>query len=97
MSTPVDQSGVDLLLDVRTDAPRSLRAQIEEQLREGVRGGRLHPGVALPSSRALATELGVSRGVVVEAYAQLVAEGYLVTRANTPLSLRGRGLMRVIA
>jgi GntR family transcriptional regulator/MocR family aminotransferase len=40
--------------------------------------------VALPSSRALAAELGISRGVVVEAYAQLVAEGYLVARQGAP-------------
>jgi GntR family transcriptional regulator/MocR family aminotransferase len=49
-----------------------------------VRGGRLGPGAALPSSRALARELGVSRGVVVEAYAQLQAEGYLVARQGAP-------------
>jgi GntR family transcriptional regulator/MocR family aminotransferase len=45
-----------------------------------VRDERLLPGSALPSSRGLARELGVSRGVVVEAYSQLVAEGYLVAR-----------------
>ncbi len=43
-----------------------------------VRAGTLAPGTALPSSRGLARELGISRGVVVEAYAQLAAEGYLV-------------------
>jgi GntR family transcriptional regulator/MocR family aminotransferase len=42
--------------------------------------GRLGPGARLPATRALAVQLGVSRGVVVEAYAQLAAEGYLVTR-----------------
>ncbi|HEX8103772.1 MAG TPA: PLP-dependent aminotransferase family protein [Solirubrobacteraceae bacterium] len=76
----MDQLGVDLLVGVRPGSGRSLRAQVEEQLRAGVRSGTLHAGVDLPSSRALAAELGVSRGVVVEAYAQLVAEGYLVTR-----------------
>jgi GntR family transcriptional regulator / MocR family aminotransferase len=45
-----------------------------------VRGGRLAPGSRLPPTRALAAQLGVSRGVVVEAYAQLAAEGYLDTR-----------------
>jgi len=49
-----------------------------------VRSGRLAPGLALPSSRALARELGVSRGVVVDAYAQLGAEGYLVARQGAP-------------
>src|SRR5918999_4262670 len=65
-----------------------LRAQLEEQLRDSVRSGHLAPGVALPSSRALADELGVSRGVVVDAYAQLAAEGYLLSRqgASTRVS-----------
>ena len=61
-----------------------LRAQLEDQLRDAVRSGRLAPGVALPSSRSLARELGVSRGVVVDAYAQLGAEGYLVARQGAP-------------
>ena len=57
-------------------APR--RAQLEAGLRESIRAGRLRPGVRLPSSRALGAELGVSRRLVVEAYTQLAAEGYLV-------------------
>ena len=74
---------LDVLL--RLDRGRGpLRAQIEDQLRDAVRGGRLAPGAALPSSRALARELSVSRGVVVEAYAQLAAEGYLVARQGAP-------------
>jgi len=73
----------ELLLRVdRPGAP--LRAQLEDQLREAIRAGRLAPGVALPSTRALARELRVSRGVVVEAYAQLAAEGYLVARQGAP-------------
>ncbi len=43
---------------------------------------RCTPTTPLPSTRALAAELGISRGVVVEAYAQLVAEGFLVARAG---------------
>jgi GntR family transcriptional regulator/MocR family aminotransferase len=61
-----------------TDGPK--RAQLERQLRDGVRDGRLRPGTRLPPSRTLARDLGVSRGVVVEAYAQLVAEGWLAAR-----------------
>jgi GntR family transcriptional regulator/MocR family aminotransferase len=57
-------------------APR--RAQLEASLRESIRSGKLRPGVRLPSSRALGAELGVSRRLVVEAYEQLGAEGYLV-------------------
>jgi GntR family transcriptional regulator / MocR family aminotransferase len=70
---------LDLLISLDHSRP-SLKAQVEEQLRAAVRDERLAPGSALPSSRGLARELGVSRGVVVEAYSQLVAEGYLVTR-----------------
>ena len=61
-----------------------LRTQLEEQLRDAIRSRRLAPGVPLPSSRSLAHELGVSRGVVVDAYAQLAAEGYLVGRQGAP-------------
>jgi GntR family transcriptional regulator / MocR family aminotransferase len=76
-------SALDLLVRLdRGGAP--LRAQLEEQLRDAVRSGRLAPGVALPSSRSLARELGVSRGVVVDAYAQLGAEGYLIARQGAP-------------
>jgi GntR family transcriptional regulator / MocR family aminotransferase len=81
-SRPVD-GGLEVLLHVdRARGP--LRAQLEDQLRDAVRSGRLGPGAALPSSRALARELGVSRGVVVEAYAQLAAEGYLLARQGAP-------------
>ena len=60
---------------------RPQRAQLERQLRDGVRSGRLRPGTRLPADAARwPRELGVSRGVVVEAYAQLVAEGYLAAR-----------------
>jgi GntR family transcriptional regulator/MocR family aminotransferase len=74
----VDHFGRDLLVVLDRTSSQPLRVQLEEQLREGVRSGRLHAGTTLPSSRALAAELGVARGVVVEAYGQLVAEGFLV-------------------
>ncbi len=60
----------------------ALHRQIEASIRRRIRSGALPGGVALPASRVLAGELGVSRGVVVEAYAQLVAEGYLVSRSG---------------
>src|SRR3954453_14416327 len=75
-------SAPELLLALARGGSVPLRAQLEGQLREAVGSGRLAGGVRLPSSRALATELGVSRGVVVEAYGQLVAEGYLGARAG---------------
>jgi GntR family transcriptional regulator/MocR family aminotransferase len=74
----------ELLVALRRGAG-PLHAQIEAQLRDGVRSGRLAAGERLPSSRALAAELGVSRGVVVEAYGQLAAEGYLaIARGAAP-------------
>ncbi|HWT94298.1 MAG TPA: winged helix-turn-helix domain-containing protein, partial [Solirubrobacteraceae bacterium] len=69
---------LDLLLPLSGDGP--LHAQLERALRDAIRAGTLVPGAALPSTRALARELGISRGVVFEAYGQLAAEGYLVAR-----------------
>jgi GntR family transcriptional regulator / MocR family aminotransferase len=49
-------------------------------LRAAIRDGRVAAGARLPSSRGLAVELGISRGVVTSVYEQLTAEGYLDTR-----------------
>lgn len=59
-----------------------LHGRLEAGLRSAIRDGRLPPGTRLPPSRLLAVDLGLSRGVVVEAYAQLVAEGYLTARTG---------------
>ncbi|NOX31705.1 MAG: PLP-dependent aminotransferase family protein, partial [Actinobacteria bacterium] len=53
------------------------------QIRDAVRAGVLRPGVGLPSTRTLAADLGLSRGVVVAVYDQLQAEGYLVARRGS--------------
>jgi len=71
------------LLLPRWDPGRPRRAQLEAGLREAIRTGRLRPDARLPSSRALAAELGVSRRLVVEAYEQLAAEGYLLARRGS--------------
>jgi GntR family transcriptional regulator / MocR family aminotransferase len=55
----------------------TLRSAAERMLREAICSGALRPGVRLPSSRALAAQLGVSRGVTSEAYGQLAAQGFL--------------------
>ena len=73
-------SGVDLHLQRRGIR---VRAGLEEALRDAVRSGRLAPGVRLPSSRALAIDLGIARNTVAEVYAQLVAEGWLVARQGS--------------
>jgi GntR family transcriptional regulator/MocR family aminotransferase len=69
----------ELFIDLDRSRPRGLRAQLEDALRAAIRDGRLAPGDRLPSSRALAADLGVTRGVVVDAYDQLAAEGYVTT------------------
>jgi DNA-binding transcriptional MocR family regulator len=69
----------DLHLPLDRSAGR-LAAQIAAGLRGGIRSGRLTAGTRLPSSRDLARDLEVSRGVVVTAYEQLIAEGFLVAR-----------------
>jgi GntR family transcriptional regulator / MocR family aminotransferase len=71
---------LELLLSVSREAPGTLGAQIEEQLRRAIREGALRPGARVPSTRDLARQLGVSRRIAVDAYAQLAAEGYLVMR-----------------
>jgi GntR family transcriptional regulator/MocR family aminotransferase len=70
----------ELLLSVTRTDPMPLGTQIEDQLRAQIRSGALRPNGRLPSTRDLARQLGVSRGVIVNAYAQLGAEGYLVLR-----------------
>ncbi|MER7956560.1 PLP-dependent aminotransferase family protein [Streptomyces sp. NPDC096030] len=67
----------ELLLPAAAAPARRRGLALQEALREGVRTGRLTPGTRLPSSRELAADLGVSRGLVTEAYEQLTAEGYL--------------------
>jgi GntR family transcriptional regulator/MocR family aminotransferase len=71
---------LELLLSVTRDGPRTLGAQIEDQLRCAIRDGTVRPGARVPSTRDLARQLGVSRRIAVDAYAQLAAEGYLSLR-----------------
>ncbi|MEU3461918.1 PLP-dependent aminotransferase family protein [Streptomyces sp. NPDC006733] len=81
---PLEWSGLspELLLVVDRQSAEGLRAQLERQLREAIRTGRLDVGERLPSSRELSARLGLSRGLVQDCYAQLQAEGYLVTRVG---------------
>lgn len=61
----------------------NLQNQIRKKLVDGILSGALPPGHKLPSSRKLATQLNISRNTVVLAYQQLVAEGYIVSRARS--------------
>ncbi|WP_395309492.1 PLP-dependent aminotransferase family protein [Mycobacterium sp. AMU20-3851] len=73
-------SGPELLLELDRGRAVPLHRQLADGLREAVRSGRLAPGTRLPSSRVLAADLGVSRRLVVDAYSQLSAEGFLHSR-----------------
>jgi len=60
----------------------SVHAQITLKIIEDIRRGRLKPNVAMPGTRKLAVTLGVNRKTVLLAYAELVAQGWLVTQRN---------------
>jgi GntR family transcriptional regulator / MocR family aminotransferase len=80
-------AGVDLHLEL---SGTRVRLGLETALREAVRAGRLVPGTRLPSSRALAADLGVARNTVAEVYGQLVAEGWLTARTGSGTSVADR-------
>jgi GntR family transcriptional regulator/MocR family aminotransferase len=95
----------DLHLDLRqtiTPGARGARDLLLSALRDAVRSGRLAPGTMLPPSRGLAADLGLARNTVAEAYAELVAEGWLaskqgagtwvVNRVGTEIPARPRGV-----
>jgi GntR family transcriptional regulator/MocR family aminotransferase len=73
----------DLHLDLREvirPGARGARDLLLTALRDAVRSGRLAPGTMLPPSRHLASDLGLARNTVADAYAELVAEGWLASR-----------------
>jgi GntR family transcriptional regulator/MocR family aminotransferase len=88
---PVEWSGLapEVLLTIDRRATVPLRSQLEDQFRQAIRSGRLGAGQRVPSSRALAKALSLSRGLVQECYAQLQAEGYLVTRGGSATRVAG--------
>jgi GntR family transcriptional regulator/MocR family aminotransferase len=81
-------SSVDLHLTL--EPGRGRRAALESALRAAIRDGRLVAGARIPSSRALAHDVGLARNTVAEAYAQLAAEGYLTARQGAPTRVAGR-------
>lgn len=70
-------------INVERDTAVPLQAQISEQLRTAIRSGRLPPGTALPSSRALATHLTIARGTATAIYDRLAGEGLLDVRQRS--------------
>jgi GntR family transcriptional regulator/MocR family aminotransferase len=79
-------TGPEALLRI-APGPGTRTARLTAALRDAVHSGRLPPGTRVPATRALAQDLGVSRGVVVEAYDQLLAEGLLVARRGAGTSV----------
>ncbi|MEV1007877.1 PLP-dependent aminotransferase family protein [Streptomyces sp. NPDC049881] len=79
-----------LVLTVDRGARLPLTVQVRNGLRALIEDTTLWPGTRLPSTRQLAADLGVSRSVVVEAYEQLSAEGYLETRAGSGTTVSAR-------
>ncbi|WP_374118112.1 MocR-like pyridoxine biosynthesis transcription factor PdxR [Streptomyces sp. RKAG337] len=73
--------GSDLHLDLT--GPGGRRASLMRGLREAIRTGRLTPGTRLPPYRSLSADLGIARNTVAEAYAELVAEGWLTARQGS--------------
>ncbi|WP_441239238.1 MocR-like pyridoxine biosynthesis transcription factor PdxR [Bradyrhizobium sp. 930_D9_N1_4] len=73
-------------IDLKRADDEGLVAQLTSQLRSLIATGRLGKGSALPSSRRLASDLGVSRNTVTYAFEQLAAEGYLAaSRGRRPV------------
>lgn len=99
LAASVTEIGID-----RADH-EAIQSQIARQIREFVLSGRLRPQARLPSTRSLAEDLKVARATVVEAYEQLLSEGYIETRkgsgtrvaAELPEALLNSSLARVNA
>ncbi|WP_199826223.1 winged helix-turn-helix domain-containing protein, partial [Streptomyces sp. SBT349] len=76
-------AGADFLqLDPRDAPPGGLSGWLAGELRRAIADGRLPVGSRLPATRALAAELGVSRGVVTEAYQRLTEDGHAAGRGR---------------
>lgn len=73
-------NATELLVTLGETGRTPLRVRLAAVLRDAIRSGQLDPGALLPSTRILAQDLGCSRGVVVDAYAQLAAEGFVHSR-----------------
>ncbi|WP_370943664.1 PLP-dependent aminotransferase family protein [Amycolatopsis sp. cg5] len=72
-------------------SPGEGRTGLAEAIRDAIRDGRWTPGAAIPSTRALAHDLGVARGTVTRVYADLAAEGYLLISQGAPTRVATTG------
>lgn len=101
-------SGLSPLMNVDRKVGKPLYAQVYEAFRAAIMGRNLRAGERIPSTRALASELRISRIPVLNAYAQLLAEGYFKSRVGagtfvssslpellSPQKKQGNGLVKV--
>jgi len=70
------------MIAINRKGPKALHRQIYDAYRAAIVDGRLWPGQRIPSTRVLATEIRVSRFPILNAYAQLLAEGYFESRVG---------------
>src|SRR5256885_14969112 len=86
-------TGTDFLQLSPQDAPaRGLTGWLADAIRAAIMDGRLRAGTPLPATRLLAGDLGVSRGLVVEAYQRLADQG--LGRGRPGAGARGLGVSR---
>ena len=85
----MQSNAITPIIAVDRKSPSPLHRQIYDAFRGAILSGNLRPGQRVPATRTLASELHVSRMPVLEAYAQLTAEGYFQSRtgAGTTISL----------
>lgn len=88
------RSSVELTVVLERSGALPLPVQLADGIRSQVSSRALAPGDALPSTRLLASRLGVSRGTVVAAYDQLIGEGYLRAEQGRPTTVHP-GLERI--
>lgn len=81
LSAPRTDLEFPVQLKRRSGTP--LHTQLANQLRDAIRSGRLGSGSRIPSSRQLATTLGIDRNLVVIAFESLLSEGYLIAKAGS--------------
>ena len=74
---------MELAVNLNTHAPQPLHQQLYQELRHSILSGRLSAGQRIPSTRALAKSLGLSRATVTQSYEQLASEGYLQTAVGS--------------
>lgn len=82
-------SGILPIIAVDRSLSKALHRQIYDAYRAAIVDGRLRPGQRIPSTRVLASEIAVSRFPVLNAYAQLLAEGYLESRVGAGTVVSG--------